>query len=259
MNLATLLDCVAASLAWVARASWQASVVAALVLLAQFLLRGRVSARWRYNLWLLVVARLLLPSMPGTRFSPFNWLHFNTAAQVVASPEILRTSVASATPVRRVPPFAVGAMSARIELPRDQTVAAENIPAISDDPSADVEAGEIIVVPTAGPIAGAAAGAAPSRAVESRSQKALATTPASVVPPQSEAVSRPMISLRQVLAAAWCLGFLGMVLRVLWATRQLALIVRSLPEVRDPEIIRAVGQCATLLRLRRSPIVLEAP
>ncbi|MDB5304622.1 MAG: peptidase, partial [Phycisphaerales bacterium] len=33
----------------------------------------------------------------------------------------------------------------------------------------------------------------------------------------------------------------------------------SLPEVRDPEIIRAVGQCATLLRLRRSPIVLEAP
>ncbi|MDB5291131.1 MAG: hypothetical protein JWL69_2372 [Phycisphaerales bacterium] len=259
MSLATLLDCVAASLAWVARASWQASVVAALVLLAQLLLRGRVSARWRYNLWLLVVARLMLPSMPGTRFSPFNWLHFNAAAQVVASPEIPRAAVARATPVPRDPTLTVGGMGVRTELPREQTVAAENLPVISDDASVDVEVGEIIAAPMAAPIAGAAAGAGPSRAADSPPPQAIATTPTSVSLPRSKAVNRPMISLGQALAAAWCLGFLVMVARVLVATRRLALLVRNLPEVRDPEIIRAVGQCAAHLRLGRSPMVLEAP
>ncbi|MDB5289496.1 MAG: hypothetical protein JWL69_737 [Phycisphaerales bacterium] len=263
MSLATLLDCLAASLAWVARASWQASVVAALVLLAQFLLRGRVSARWRYNLWLLVVARLVLPSMPGTRFSPFNWLHFN-AAQVAASPETSRTPVARVTPAPRVQPFTVGAMSAGTEPPREQAVAAENLPIMSDDASMEVEAGESAVAPVAGSIAGAAAGAGPSRAVDSPSPKSpspkpSATTPASVIPSQFKAVSRPMISFRHALAAVWCLGFLVMVARVLWATRRLALLVRNLPEVRDPEIIGAVSQCAARLRLARSPTVLEAP
>jgi beta-lactamase regulating signal transducer with metallopeptidase domain len=57
---------------WVLRTTWEASLIAALVLIAQHLLRGRVSARWRYNLWLLVVARLLLPAVPGTHYSPFN-------------------------------------------------------------------------------------------------------------------------------------------------------------------------------------------
>src|SRR4051812_6274649 len=59
---------------WVARAGAEACVVAALVLLAQRLLRGRISARWSYNLWLLVLLRLVLPALPASRVSPFNLL-----------------------------------------------------------------------------------------------------------------------------------------------------------------------------------------
>jgi beta-lactamase regulating signal transducer with metallopeptidase domain len=44
------------------RASWQASIVVLLVLLAQGLMRRRLSPAWRSALWLLVVVRLLLPA-----------------------------------------------------------------------------------------------------------------------------------------------------------------------------------------------------
>src|SRR5215217_703210 len=60
--------------AWVLRSGCEACVLAGLVLVAQRALRGRVSARWRYNLWLLVVARLVLPGVPGVEMSPFNLL-----------------------------------------------------------------------------------------------------------------------------------------------------------------------------------------
>src|SRR5215213_10245052 len=58
--------------AWVLRSGCEACVLAGLVLVAQRALRGRISARWRYNLWLLVVARLVLPGVPGVEVSPFN-------------------------------------------------------------------------------------------------------------------------------------------------------------------------------------------
>ena len=60
--------------AWLWRASWQASVVIALVLLTQWLLRDRLSPRWRHGLWLLVVIRLALPWSVETPVSLFNLL-----------------------------------------------------------------------------------------------------------------------------------------------------------------------------------------
>ena len=75
-------------LAWVLRTTWEASLIALLVLLAQWLLRGRVSARWRYNLWLLMVARLVLPAVPGSRASPFNFVQLPaTPVQQRATPQ----------------------------------------------------------------------------------------------------------------------------------------------------------------------------
>src|SRR3954469_5121795 len=68
------LEAVRATASWVARAGGEACLVAFLVLIAQRLLRARVSARWRYNLWLLVLARLVLPAVPEASFSPFNLL-----------------------------------------------------------------------------------------------------------------------------------------------------------------------------------------
>jgi beta-lactamase regulating signal transducer with metallopeptidase domain len=49
--------------------SWQASVLAVLVLATQYLFRRQLSLRWRHALWLLVLARLVLPILPASPFS----------------------------------------------------------------------------------------------------------------------------------------------------------------------------------------------
>lgn len=54
-------------------ASLQASVLVLLVLLAQGLARQRLTPRWRFALWWLVVLRLLLPFTPQSAFSLFNY------------------------------------------------------------------------------------------------------------------------------------------------------------------------------------------
>ncbi len=59
--------------AWLLEATWQASVLAALVLLLQRALRGRLNPRWHHALWLLVVARLLLPVLPESALSLFQF------------------------------------------------------------------------------------------------------------------------------------------------------------------------------------------
>ena len=54
------------------RGSWQAAVLAGLVLAAQLALRSRLSARWRYKLWAVVILRLLIPVTPASPLSVFN-------------------------------------------------------------------------------------------------------------------------------------------------------------------------------------------
>src|SRR5262245_6958158 len=65
------------------RASWQACVLAGVVLLAQGLLRSRLSGRARYTLWGLVILRLLMPVVPQSRVSVFNLTHWSRADGVV--------------------------------------------------------------------------------------------------------------------------------------------------------------------------------
>jgi beta-lactamase regulating signal transducer with metallopeptidase domain/Tol biopolymer transport system component len=60
----------ALALLW--RASWQASVLALLVLAAQWIFGRRLAPKWRYALWSLVVLRLLLPVTPSSAWSVFN-------------------------------------------------------------------------------------------------------------------------------------------------------------------------------------------
>lgn len=74
MNPQPLLVVTDSFFAWLWRASWQASVVIVLVLLAQWLLRNQLSPRWRHALWLLVVVRLVLPVSIESPLSVFNWL-----------------------------------------------------------------------------------------------------------------------------------------------------------------------------------------
>ena len=65
---------------WLLRASWQAAVLAILVLAAQAIFRKKLSPRWRYALWLLVVARLALPVSPPSPMSIFNYARLDRLA-----------------------------------------------------------------------------------------------------------------------------------------------------------------------------------
>ena len=50
------------------RQSWQAAVIAIIVMA----IRPWIAPRWREGLWLVVLARLVLPTLPGARVSVFN-------------------------------------------------------------------------------------------------------------------------------------------------------------------------------------------
>ena len=54
------------------RASWQASVLAVLVVAVQLTFGNRISARWRHAMWMLVLVRLALPVVPSSPVSVFN-------------------------------------------------------------------------------------------------------------------------------------------------------------------------------------------
>lgn len=78
------LELLAQGLEWLLRASWQGAVLVLAVLIGQRLLRGTLSARWRFNLWLLVVARLLLPLSAQSALSLFNFVKARPAAMAAA-------------------------------------------------------------------------------------------------------------------------------------------------------------------------------
>jgi len=58
---------------WLWRATWQASVVIGVVLLAQWVFGKHLSPRWRHALWALVLIRLALPWTFPSPISLFNW------------------------------------------------------------------------------------------------------------------------------------------------------------------------------------------
>jgi beta-lactamase regulating signal transducer with metallopeptidase domain/uncharacterized GH25 family protein/peroxiredoxin len=77
---------------WLLRTSWQASILVVLVLVAQWLARRRLNARWQYALWLLVVVRLAMPSLPASSWSVFNAVHYTAPmtapAPTMATPDV---------------------------------------------------------------------------------------------------------------------------------------------------------------------------
>jgi beta-lactamase regulating signal transducer with metallopeptidase domain len=76
--------------AWLLRTSLEASVLILLILALRFALRRRLSPRWQYALWLLVVARLALPVLPPSPTSVFN---LGPVSPV--PPSLVRVSVAA--------------------------------------------------------------------------------------------------------------------------------------------------------------------
>lgn len=65
---------------WLLRVSGQAAVLVILIVLVQALGREKITVRWRYALWLLLVLRLALPVQVPSRFSLFNLTQFRPKA-----------------------------------------------------------------------------------------------------------------------------------------------------------------------------------
>src|SRR6266480_2942255 len=75
------------------RSSWQASVLAAVVLLVQFALRQRIAARWRYALWGIVLLRLMIPVTPSSPWSLFNVAPQGTERNPQLPPGAMRLTI----------------------------------------------------------------------------------------------------------------------------------------------------------------------
>src|ERR1035441_3328824 len=67
------------------KASWHAAVLILLVLTVQWAFGRRLSPRWRYGLWLLVIARLALPWTIPSSVSVFNLLSLPKASAAIAT------------------------------------------------------------------------------------------------------------------------------------------------------------------------------
>jgi beta-lactamase regulating signal transducer with metallopeptidase domain len=83
---AALLSFLETVLVRLAHAGWQAAVLGLLVFLVSWALRGRLEARWRYCLWLVVLARLALPVAPPAPWSLFRLAPWSFAPPPASSP-----------------------------------------------------------------------------------------------------------------------------------------------------------------------------
>ena len=277
------------ALAWVLRTTWEASAIAVLVMLAQWLLRGRVSARWRYNLWLLVVARLLLPAVPGTQYSPFNLVQrpppappVSPSPAAVPEPVAVPPAPALARP-RLAPPVRVSPVPGRNAEPRPQqqdihfaadgdarlsseSLGAGDAPARAVRPDTDALRAAFPPPPArpggdpAAPDGTAPAVAPPPQpATARRPGHAADPTPAPAATPAAPELPRHRRADWLALAAvAWLAGAAVAAARLAWVTLRLSAAVRGLRPVRDPALAHLLAECAASLRLRRLPALLEA-
>ncbi|HEX2974072.1 MAG TPA: M56 family metallopeptidase [Tepidisphaeraceae bacterium] len=70
---------------WLLQASWQAAFIVVVVLLLQWVFERRLPPRWRYALWVLVIARLVTPVVPGSCLSVYNLLSPGETQPVVVN------------------------------------------------------------------------------------------------------------------------------------------------------------------------------
>ncbi|HZI33153.1 MAG TPA: M56 family metallopeptidase, partial [Candidatus Binatia bacterium] len=81
---------------WLLAHSFQAGVLVLLVLAVQWAFRRRLTNRWRFALWWIVLARLLLPFSPQSALSLFNYLqpvaHLGEPRSTPPAPEAIAQS-----------------------------------------------------------------------------------------------------------------------------------------------------------------------
>ncbi len=63
---------------WVIETSIMASIVVGLILCVKILLRSKLTPRWQYMLWLILIVRLLLPWSPNSSYSIYSIFSYST-------------------------------------------------------------------------------------------------------------------------------------------------------------------------------------
>lgn len=103
---------------WLLRNSAHAAVLAGVVWALERTAFRRLSPRWRYGLWLLVVARLLIPIAPGSPLSLFNLVGFAPASiaqplsQLLGLPSPVPVALSGTMhPLADTPPWFLGALA----------------------------------------------------------------------------------------------------------------------------------------------------
>ncbi len=112
---------------WVLETSLMAGVLVGLVLFVKVIARNKLSPRWHYILWLVIMARLLLPWAPESSFSVYNLLSYGQ--------EALRTSEAPSP-----------------RLPEASPVVHQEVPETAPTKTAPVETKQAPPVQTADPV-----------------------------------------------------------------------------------------------------------
>ena len=109
------------------RASWQAVVLALVVMLLLRSLGERVSPRWRYRLWSVVVLRLLLLATPASPWSAFKLVRWDPAASArrlapyEADPKRKQDANAAGQSVTAIPSRRDGDSVAKSPTPTERT------------------------------------------------------------------------------------------------------------------------------------------
>lgn len=94
----TLADAAGWLFGWLLRNSAHASVLALAVLVVEWVAGRRLAPRWRFGLWLLVLARLIIPVAPESPLSLFNLVDLAPAGLADAALQVLRLPAPVALP-----------------------------------------------------------------------------------------------------------------------------------------------------------------
>lgn len=133
------------NLDWLLNHSLQAGLLVLLVLAVQWLFRRRLASRWRFALWWIVLARLLLPFGPPSTVSLFNY--FQPTVRLEGPRYAVPASPAAPVKDNSISALAPAAAPARNEPPQIENHPAAPLMAAAADPPKTGPTAPVAVMP----------------------------------------------------------------------------------------------------------------